>query len=65
MPVIRYKDSDGVWKSIPSVGPKGPKGDTGDTGPQGPQGPSGVIPVFSSTEPENPVDGTLWLKPVE
>lgn len=55
--ILRVKDSNGNWISIPvgkgdtgATGAQGPKGDTGATGPQGPkgdtgaQGPAGTAP---------------------
>lgn len=48
MPILRLKDENGNWISVPSIA--GPKGDIGPEGPQGgtgPQGDPGPMPVFT------------------
>ena len=47
MPVLKYRDPDGIWVDLPVVG-SGPAGETGPTGPQGPPGPS-----LLSRDPDN------------
>ena len=32
MAVIKYKDADGNWQTLPSVGPRGPAGQDGANG---------------------------------
>ena len=58
MSVLKIKDAEGNWQSIPALvgpqgeqGPQGPKGDKGDTGERGPQGLQGPI---GETGPEGP-----------
>ncbi len=46
---------DGVSTGVTAAGKKGDKGDPGTTGY--------VTTVISADQPQNPVDGTIWIKP--
>lgn len=46
---------DGVSTGVKAQGDKGDKGDAGATGY--------VTTVISANQPQNPVDGTIWIQP--